>query len=360
MLKDDVLVLGVGMRFYENENLHLESGDEVKLFSNGVIEKDGQVIATIAKDPSKYDRAFEAAEILFRDTLQLVGDDYVFLDKEDIYDLFGYQETVGRVIYTDGNQAFIYLCSVDDDWLANVLTEEVEESYDLTEKAYTYLEELEGSYEAGRKENKMDNVLGNLSGFGKCYDSRFALSLNGIAVRQAGSDKYVVYNKDTNEFVDTTNMLINIKDALFVLPTAEIKVGDTIIHEGKPYFIVDARNEIKAVSYDDCTQTVLIPKTTVFGIKYFTKVFSMFGDNFAATGELFSNPMMLMTLMNDGETNDISKLLLFSSLGKGELTQNPMLMAMLMKDSNTDFSTIAMMSMLSNGSNPFAPKSTEE
>lgn len=39
MLKDDVLVLGVGMRFYENENLHLESGDEVNLFSNGVIEK---------------------------------------------------------------------------------------------------------------------------------------------------------------------------------------------------------------------------------------------------------------------------------------------------------------------------------
>jgi hypothetical protein len=95
----------------------------------------------------------------------------------------------------------------------------------------------------------------------------------------------------------------------------------------------------------------------MFGLKYFTKVFSMFGDNFAATGELFSNPMMLMALIGGEGNTDISKLLLFSSLSKGEGFNNPMLMSMLLKDDNkSDLSTFAMMSMLGNGTNPFAPK----
>ena len=152
-------------------------------------------------------------------------------------------------------------------------------------------------------------------------------------------------------------LLFNIKDALFVLPAMEIKAGDTVLHEGKPYFIVDTTNEIKAVSYEDCTQTVLIPKTTMFGLKYFTKVFSMFGDNFASTGELFSNPMMLMALINGDANNDTSKLLLLSSLSKGDIASNPMLMATLLKgDGKLDLSTVMMMSMMNGNNNPFTPK----
>lgn len=211
-----------------------------------------------------------------------------------------------------------------------------------------------------REDSKvMDNLFGNL-GFGKLKDNRFKLSMNGIAVYQP-TGKYVVYNKDNNEFVDATNLLFDIKDAMFLLPTVEVNVGDTVIHENKPYFIVDTTNEIKAVSYEDCTQTVLIPKSTMFGIKYFTKVFNMFGDNFAATGDLFSNPMMLMALM-EGKNSDLTQMMLFSSLSNGDLGSNPMALAMLLKsDKNDDsLSTIAMMSMFNNGTNPFAPKKAKE
>ena len=94
----------------------------------------------------------------------------------------------------------------------------------------------------------------------------------------------------------------------------------------------------------------------MFGIKYFTKVFSMFGDNFAATKDLFSNPMMLMALM-EGKNSDLSQLMLFSSLSKGDLGSNPMALAMLLKGDKEDntLSTLAMMSMFNNGTNPFAP-----
>ena len=242
------------------------------------------------------------------------------------------------------------------------------EYYRLTEKGLKYLAELEAMRNEDehacvcpeeREENStMDNLFGNL-GFGKIKGNRFKLSMNGIAVEQA-TGKYVVYNKDNNEFVDVTNTLFDIKDALFLLPAVEVNAGDTVLHEGKAYYIVDTTNEIKAVSYEDCTQTVLIPKSTMFGIKYFQKVFSMFGDNFAATGDLFSNPLMLMALM-DGKDSDLTQLMLLSSLNKGELGNNPMALAMLLKgDKGSDsLSTIALMSMFNNGTNPFTPKKTK-
>ena len=242
------------------------------------------------------------------------------------------------------------------------------EHYCLTEKGLKYLAELEAMRNdehacvcpEEREENStMDNLFGNL-GFGKLKDYRFKLSMNGIAVEQA-SGKYVVYNKDNNEFVDVTNTLFDIKDALFLLPAVEVNPGDTVIHERKPYYITDTANgEIKAVSYEDCTQTVLIPKSTMFGIKYFNKVYSMFGDNFAATGDLFSNPMILMALM-DGKNNDLSQLMLLNSLNNGDLGSNPMALAMMLKGDKGDnsLSTLAMISMFSNGTNPFTPKKSK-
>ena len=52
---------------------------------------------------------------------------------------------------------------------------------------------------------------------------------------------------------------------------------------------------------------------------------------------------------------DFGKFLLMSSMSKGDLASNPMLMTFLMKDGKSDLSTLAMMSMFNNGTNPFAP-----
>lgn len=252
------------------------------------------------------------------------------------------------------------------------LTSNDDECYALTEEGLKYLDSVLKDLTdelcepctlacADEREDSkaMDNLFGNL-GFGKLKDTRFKLSMNGIAVYQP-TGKYVVYNKDNNEFVDATNLLFDIKDAMFLLPAVEVNAGDTVIHENKPYYIVDTTNEIKAVSYEDCTQTVLIPKSTMFGIKYFSKVFSMFGDNFAAAGDLFSNPMMLMALM-EGKNSDLTQLMLLNSLSNGDLGSNPMVLAMMLKGDKGDdsLSTIAMMSMFSNGTNPFAPKKAKE
>lgn len=374
MAKLDAFAVAVGLEYYGSNEEYLTAGDEVVITSSNMVMKDGKQFGSIAKQEKYYDIALDSLQTLVNyETIELKGDDFVVLNSDDINELIRddvFSDAIGTITYTDNKIALVYLGTADEDFFfpeeefdedaRYTLTEEGEalaKALSATGEAFTFLEDdlLNTVCELAeeRKEEKtMDNVFGKF-GFGKLNDNRFALSINGIAVRQHNTNKFVVYNKENNEFVDTTDMLINIKDALFVLPSADITAGDTIIHEDKPYYIVSVGNEIKAVSYDDCTQTVLIPKTTMFGIKYFTKVFSLFGDNFAATGELFSNPMMLMTLINGERNTDISKLLLLSSLSKGDLASNPMAMAMLMKDGNSDFSTLAMMSML-NGSNPFA------
>jgi len=281
------------------------------------------------------------------------------LGAQDIANIFA-SVAQGTVVYTKNDLAVIYLgvralpLACAQQTIQEVLQEKSQQSLKclkeiLSESQHTCApEEREES-------STMDNLFGNM-GFGKLHDCRFKLSMNGIAVAQPNGH-FVVYNKDNNEFVDVSNTLFDFKDALFLLPAVEVNVGDTILHENKPYYIVNTTNEIKAVSYEDCTQTVLIPKSTMFGIKYFNKIFSMFGDNFAATGDLFSNPMMLMALLN-GKDGDLSQLLLLNSMSNGDLNSNPMALAMLLKGGKGDdsLSTIALMSMFNNGANPFAPK----
>lgn len=290
-------------------------------------------------------------------------------------DLHNFNRQKGIVEFTKDNYVIVYhgVVEIPEDYnimkaqdLNDIFLEEEEKEQDfrycLSSLGEAILEELGEKpiiMEEERKDKtSMENLFSNL-GFGKLRDPRFKLSINGIAVAQ-NNGKYVVYNKDSNEFVDASDLIFDVKDGLFVLPAIEVKVGDTIIHEGKPYFIVDTANEIKAVDYESCTQTVLIPKSTMFGIKYFAKVFSMFGDNFAAAGDLFSNPMMLMALM-DGSNVDMTQLMLFSSMNNGDFGSNPMALAMMLKgdNSNDSLSTIAMLSMLNNGTNPFAPKTTK-
>ena len=281
-----------------------------------------------------------------------------------------YDVTQGKIVYMWGNKVLIYLgvMDINDDTyfvmpakkifekcLSNYyLLNNIEKIRICDECMEQFINKIEPtcSYEEREEKNTMDNLFGSL-GFGKIKGNRFKLSMNGIAVAQ-NNGKYVVYNNENNEFVDVSNMLFDIKDALFLLPAVEVNVGDTVIHEQKPYFIVDTGTEIKAVSYEDCTQTVLIPKSTMFGIKYFTKVFSMFGDNFATAGDIFSNPMMLMALM-EGKNSDLTQLMLFNSMSKGDLGSNPMALAMMLKGDKTDdsLSTIALMSMFNNGINPF-------
>ena len=371
----DIYAVGVGLEYYGDSNHYLKAGDIIFIDPSNRILKDDIILGTIAKKSKYYDESHEILQTLIRcGTYELKNNNYVFFESEDIdhyLRLNSKDFAIGTIIYADNKKTIIDLGTIserdlleeEDDYLnlnSTILPNMNLDGHIFDTLENDILENIEYP-ELGRKETKMENVFENM-GFGKSSDYRLKLSINGIAVRQNNTGKFVVYNKDNNEFVDVNDMLIDIKDALFVLPSADVKAGDTVIHEDKIYYIISTdNNEIKAVSYEDCTQTILIPKTTMFGLKYFKKVFSLFGDNFANTGEILKNPMMLMALM-DNQNNDLSNLLLMSNLTNGDFQSNPMLMAFLMKgNKNSDLSELLMLSML-NGNNLFdlTKKNTKE
>ena len=346
----------------------------VPVFKDEVISFEDENLAVIAREGKKTYVGELSNDLCDVDTIAVYletlrrgniaphsTDTYVMLNPYQVKD-FGFDH--GVVIGHQENAVVVYLGVIQlEDYMETTPyegpagpTEEeinafIKELFDIALDEYE--EEETKDYES-EENSVMENIFNG--SFGKLRSNRFKLSMNGIAVFQPSSGKYIVYNKDNNEFVDVNDLLFDIKDALFLLPAVDVVAGDTILHEDKAYYVIDTRDGIKAVSYEDCTQTTLIPKSTMFGIKYFTKVFSMFGDNFAATKDLFSNPMMLMALM-EGKNSDLSQLMLFSSLSKGDLGSNPMALAMLLKDGKDDgaLSTLAMMSMFNSGTNPFAP-----
>ena len=223
--------------------------------------------------------------------------------------------------------------------------------------------------EENKEEKKVmeeTNMFSNLgSSFGKIGSDQFRLSINGLAVK--GKDgKYITFNPETRELVEvTTGFFDDMKDLLFLMPTTELEVGDIILHQNKPYYItVSKDNVVKGIDFEDAIESTLVPKTNVFGMKYYTKVFNCLGTNNILGTDIASNPMMAYALMG-GKDFDLSKIMMFQALsgqGKGiaDFSENPIMLMALMSNENgkNDLSDFAKMQILSGLSNK--KKTTKE
>ena len=228
-----------------------------------------------------------------------------------------------------------------------------------TERKCTVAEENQEE----KKVKEETNMFSNLgSSFGKIGSDQFRLSINGLAVK--GKDgKYVTFNPETRELVEvTTGFFDDMKDLLFLMPTTELEVGDIIIHQNKPYYItVSKDNVVKGIDFEDAIESTLVPKTNVFGMKYYTKVFNCLGTNNILGTDIASNPMMAYALMG-GKDFDLSKIMMFQALsgqGKGiaDFSENPIMLMALMSNENgkNDLSDFAKMQILSGLSNKKKP-----
>lgn len=214
-----------------------------------------------------------------------------------------------------------------------------------------------------KKVKEETNMFSNLgSSFGKIGSDQFRLSINGLAVK--GKDgKYITFNPETRELVEvTTGFFDDMKDLLFLMPTTELEVGDIILHQNKPYYItVSKDNIVKGIDFEDAIESTLVPKTNVFGMKYYTKVFNCLGTNNILGTDIASNPMMAYALMG-GKDFDLSKIMMFQALsgqGKGiaDFSENPIMLMALMSNENgkNDLSDFAKMQILSGLSNKKKP-----
>ena len=182
--------------------------------------------------------------------------------------------------------------------------------------------------------------------FGKVPTSEIRMSMYGPAF--IGADGWFA-NKD-GEYINVDGFLFGEENYCYMLPVTEdnLELGDYILHNG---------SWCRVINVDDCGRlvvekimthevvTVLATKN-VFGFEFFTKLVSIFGDNFTATKE---NPFgnMLPLMLMDGKS-DMKDMLMMSMLSGGKFDMsNPMMMMALMDDGKKDaFEMMAMMAMM--------------
>ena len=208
-------------------------------------------------------------------------------------------------------------------------------------------EEIKNNNNEEKKEMKGFNF-----DFGPCTSDQIRMSMYGLAVKNA-TGTYVSYNPKSGEIVDVDVLNFDGAKFMYKIPVAikEIAVGDIIIHNRKPMFVValptGGNTAITCVDVCAGEQKQVIPTVNMFGFNFVTKIVSLFntvGDNAPTPDAPFGNMLPFM-LMNEGEAIDPMMMMLMMG-GKMDMS-NPMMMYFILKD-NKNSDLLPLMFMMQN------------
>ena len=224
--------------------------------------------------------------------------------------------------------------------------------YDICDKLETkadinYVnEKIDEVFKKHENENKIfnekenENMKGFNFDFGPCTGDNVRLSMYGLAVKNAAGT-YVSYNPKSKEIVDVDILNFDGGKYMYKFPVAlsQVAVGDVVIHNRKPMFVIDADLPGKNLTVVDvCAgeQKTVIPTVNMFGFNFITKIVSLFdmagGMATASEAQPFGNMLPLMLM---GDNKDIDPMMLMMLMGGGDmsaLTANPMMLYLMMKD----------------------------
>jgi hypothetical protein len=190
--------------------------------------------------------------------------------------------------------------------------------------------------------------------FGPVSDS-VRMSIYGLAVKnKAGS--YVSYNKNSNEIVDVDILNFNGSKFLYKMPVAikDIAVGDIVVHQNLPMFVVEICSDNKALKVVDPVngerKDIMLARSP-FGFNFATKVVNFIDGAFNATANSdnpFGNMWMLFAM---GENNNMSDLMPLMFMSQNGSIDPNMAMFMMMSDrkgGNNDFLPLMFASQMMN------------
>lgn len=207
-------------------------------------------------------------------------------------------------------------------------------------------EKIDEAFKKHENENKIfnekenENMKGFNFDFGPCTGDNVRLSMYGLAVKNAAGT-YVSYNSKSKEIVDVDILNFDGGKYMYKFPVAlsQVAVGDVVIHNRKPMFVIDADLPGKNLTVVDvCAgeQKTVIPTVNMFGFNFITKIVSLFdmsgGMATASEAQPFGNMLPLMLM---GDNKDIDPMMLMMLMGGGDmsaLTENPMMLYLMMKD----------------------------
>lgn len=202
-----------------------------------------------------------------------------------------------------------------------------------------------------KESNKMKNF--NFD-FGPCNPDTIRMSMYGLAIKNA-SGAWVSYNPATKQIIDVDVLNFDGAKYMYKMPVGlkEVKVGDIVIHNRKPMFVVgtakDQSNALMVVDIYAGEEKTIVPAISPFGFNFVTKVVSLFG-NMMTTSQAnvenpFGNAFMMYALMSDENTDNMLPLMLMAQNGNIN-NINPFMMMMLCDDNaGSNKNLMAMMAM---------------
>lgn len=200
-------------------------------------------------------------------------------------------------------------------------------------------------------ENKKENSImkGFNFDFGPVNPAAVRMSMHGLAVKnKAGT--YVSYDAKNDEIVDVD--ILNFDGAKYIwkmpVPIKDIAIGDTIVHQNVPMFVVGVSGDKKALLAVDPVvgerKEIMLTRSP-FGFHFATKVVNMLGGMFNSTASAenpFGNMWMLMAMSD--ENKDLKEMLPYMLMANGGMNgMNPMMFCCLMGKENVDPMLMAMM-----------------
>ena len=216
-------------------------------------------------------------------------------------------------------------------------------------------------YENTTTNNKKENSVMKFNfDFGPVNSSMVRMSLYGLAVKnKAGT--WVSYDAKAGDIMDVDILNFDGAKFLYKMPVAtkDIAVGDVVIHNGIPMFVIGiATNDAYITAVDPINgerKDIMLPKSP-FGFNFATKVVNFLGNlNSGATSDNpFGNLGLMLMLSEDGNgVKDMLPLMLMANGGSVDMS-NPLMMYALMSGDGKMGDMLPFMLMM-NANKPAAP-----
>ena len=218
------------------------------------------------------------------------------------------------------------------------LTKKVDKIQQVSDMLGCRISELEEEQEKcnERKDNEKTMNTNKMFNFDFGFvDSNIRMSPYGMAIRNADG-RYVSYDVKTGSVIDVEPFNFEGHHLMMKMPVAikDVAVGDIVIHNHKPMFVVNTGDKITAIDIYNGEEKTILPTVNMFNFNYITKVFSLFnftGNNTPTAENPFGNiiPFMLMGNENMDMKDFFTMMAIANGGNMSTMFQNPMMMYMM-------------------------------
>lgn len=287
----------------------------------------------------------------------------IYWDEKGIEITFENDDTCHFFDWKSGFANFLWEYWMDEEMFEEVFGEHITRAKEAALKAGETLKKLNVNIQLNTEnidkqinelKNKICEEKKDMKGFnfdfGPMNGSVVRMSMYGLAVKNKVGT-YVSYDAKTGEIMDVDIFNFDGASFLYKMPVAikDIAVGDIVIHQNVPMFVVGKATDEKGLVVIDpvCGERkeIMLPRSP-FGFNFATKVVNFLGDMFGGTASKdnpFGNMWMFMAMQGD---NDMSAIMPMMMMSQGNIDPTMAMVMMAMGQNGGKMDMGAMMPMM--------------